>query len=194
VIPHSPDAEVALVAESRIRKALETADHLNCSNIIFHTGINTLIRHPVYLERVTETQAAFWKKMAEDFPNLIICLENMWERSADVFKAIMVQADHPRLKVCFDCGHANVFSDQPLNAWIDELSDYIEYMHWNDNLGDRDSELSVGKGNIDWSSFVQRVLDMACHPRIVLEVGTVKKIKESLAFLAQLQVLNFSVR
>ena len=66
-------------------------------------------------------------------------------------------------------------------------------MHWNDNHGDIDSELSIGDGKIDWNDFIALVLAMKEQPRIVLEVGSIENIKKSLRFLSKLQVLEFDI-
>lgn len=183
IIPHSPDVQVAQVAEGRLRSSLEVASLLGCSHVVFHTGINTLIGHPRYFERVAAVQAKVWQKLLDEFQGLTICLENMWEADPGILKSVLEKTDHPRLKVCFDCGHANVFSDHSLVSWFEELGDEVVYMHWNDNHGDRDSELAVGEGRINWLELVNQVEQMKQHPLIVLEVGTIDRVKQSLDFL-----------
>jgi len=114
----------------------------------------------------------------------------MWEPRPGVLKGILRQASHPRLKVCFDCGHANVFGTDGLDTWVDEIGSDLTYMHWNDNLGDADTELPVGRGNIDWGMFTAKTNGMAIPPQIVLEVGSLENVKQSLTFLSGLDALD----
>ena len=190
IIPHSGDARVAALAEERVRAALEVAERLNCSPVVFHTGINVLIRNPGYLDRILGIQAEFWNKMLGEFPSLSICLENMWEQEASTFVTLMEKTGHPRLNVCFDSGHANVFSEQEPASWVEDLGTFLTYMHWNDNEGDNDSELALGRGTIAWTDLIAEILKMERVPRIVLEVGSVQNVEESLSFLSRLEALD----
>jgi sugar phosphate isomerase/epimerase len=187
IIPHSPDPGIVAVARDRIFTALTIAERLKCTHIVFHTGINTLINHQEYQEMVTSTQAVFWVEALEKFPNLTICLENMWDTPA-ILKSILSKANHSRLKICFDCGHANVFSPNP-SKWIQELAGHITYMHWNDNHGVEDTELAIGDGLIEWKNLISDTLKLPTQPYVVLEVGALEKVKKSIKYLKELKML-----
>lgn len=185
ITPHSPDAKVAATSRDRIRESMRVAAALQCQRVIFHTGINTLIGNPRYYDSVVEAQASFWRNILAESENLQVCLENMWEKRPDMLSRIVRLVDSPRLKLCFDSGHANVFSDISLADWITEVSALVPYMHWNDNLKDRDSELPIGAGSIDWFEMVALVTQLTEHPSIVLEVGNIDSVKRSIAYLAK---------
>ena len=118
ITPHSADASIADASRSRVQRCLEAAQELSCKVAVFHTGINPLIRAPRYRTSVVDSQAAFWKSMLDSFPSVTIALENMWEPEPTILRSIAERASLDRLGICFDCGHANVFSGvAPTIGW-----------------------------------------------------------------------------
>ena len=183
LIIHSLDEEVASMAKKRIYKAVQIAENLSCSHVVAHVGFNTLIRHKAYFEHAISVHSDFWRAILDEFKNITICLENMWESNTIIFERILEQVNHPRLKVCLDVGHVNIFSDEPLISWFDKLKDSIAYMHLNDNNGDVDSEMAIGDGNIQWREFLEKVKKMDGKPQLVLEVGSIERVNRSMDYL-----------
>lgn len=68
IIPHSPDRLIADVARHRVSACLEIASELQASHVVFHTGLNWLIRNPGYVDRAAGAQGEFWAAMLEHFP------------------------------------------------------------------------------------------------------------------------------
>ncbi len=58
----------------------------------------------------------------------------------------------PNLRMCFDTGHANTESDWngSVHSQLEACIDVVEYVHINDNLGNKDSHLIPGDGTIEW--------------------------------------------
>lgn len=184
IIPHSPDRLIAEVSRQRIVACLDIAQRLRASHVVVHTGINWQIRNPGYIDRVADTQAEFWSRALEEHPGVTVCLENMWEPHPAILRRIVEQTGHSRLKVCFDVGHAHVFSPTPLEAWLEELADEIVYLHLNDNHGDQDSELALGRGNINWSRFFESLRGKPAGSALTtLEVNSLDAVAESTALL-----------
>ncbi len=185
ITPHSPDRLIADVSRQRIVTALQIASRLGASHLVLHTGINWQIRNPGYLDRAVGVQAEFWSGVLDRFPEVTVCLENMFEPDPGALRRILGLAGHPRLKVCFDVGHAHVFGMSAPQAWLEELADAVVYLHLNDNHGDRDSELALGRGTIGWKSFFEEVRGMPNPLLTTLEVNSLEAVAESVAFLAR---------
>lgn len=183
ITPHSPDKAVRDVSTKRIYESLNIAVELDCSEVIFHTGINPMIRNPDYLPKVIDDQAEFWSEVIRNFPMLTVCLENMWEGDGTAFSKIIEQVGDRRLGMCFDSGHANVFGACSPETWIKDMVPHIPYMHWHDNLGDNDSHLALGDGNIDWKRLISALVLFDQPPTIVLEVGAIEDVSKSLDYL-----------
>ncbi len=182
---HSEDRAVAAVAEARIERDLATASLLGCRKIVFHLGHNPQITSPVYREAVVQRQAAFWPRMLEAWPELTICLENQWEEDWLIFREVFDLVRRPRFGMCLDLAHAHLHSQREAADWMRAMADQVRHMHWNDNMGDRDSHLAVGDGNIDWAT-VARLLHAWSGVTATLEMERPEAVDRSLVKLAQL--------
>jgi len=145
---HSRDKKIRKVAKQRIFQNLEIAKALNAKYIVFHGNFNPLITHESYKQNWIEQNANFWLEVLSKY-HITVLLENLWEPTPEVFRKLLLKVKSPRLKICFDIGHANIFSKVPLKEWITVLSKDIPYMHINDNKGDADNELIPGEGTIN---------------------------------------------
>ncbi len=183
LVLHSPDKKIAKLSQDRIREGIEMALNLGCSHIVFHCSINMLIRNQSYFKKAVEDQADFWSAVSKEYPEICICLENMWEDSPDLLKDIIKKSNSEHVKSCLDLGHMNVFSSLDASRWFDTMKEDIVYMHWNDNDGDRDLELALGEGNIDWKKMVNFTSQLSEHPLIVLEVGDIVNVEKSFEYL-----------
>jgi len=111
---------------------------------------------------------------------ITLCLENTEEEASfllDVFTAL------PRLRFCLDMGHANLFSNDPLD-FIDTLGYLLEHVHVHDNNGG-DSEaydihLSPGEGGIDFERVFSALRGIGYDERMTLELPPVTACTEKL--------------
>lgn len=181
--PHSPDPAVAGLAQKRFVRDLQDASRLGCRRIVFHTGYNPMVRVDDYQDIFLDYQSEFWRVLADSFPDLTICLENVWEPSPDFFQELLVRIDHPRVRMCLDLAHANVYSDVSPIDWLRELNPFLGCMHWNDNAGEMDSHLALGEGNIDWPKAIQWTSSSAPPVPVTLEFSQLDRALQSLEFL-----------
>jgi len=98
----------------------------------------------------------------------------------------------PRFKICFDVGHAKVYSKIPLKEWFSSLGHEISYIHMSDNAGETDQHLEIGQGKIDWQEFSRLVEAYTVDPEIVLELVTLEKTKRSIAVLEENKIYPFN--
>jgi sugar phosphate isomerase/epimerase len=178
LIIHSRDEKIREVARNRIYRNLEIARALSAKYIVFHGNFNPLIRHEGYRKNWVKQNALFWSEVLEKY-QIIILLENLWEPTPKMFRKLSDEVNSARLKICFDTGHANIFSEAPLEEWFAVLGEDIAYVHVNDNNGDVDLELAPGEGNIDWREFSHLIEKYRIAPEIVFEVGTLEKTMQS---------------
>ena len=57
----------------------------------------------------------------------------------------------PIIKFCLDTGHANLA--EGVQSYLHTFSEKLIAIHYHDNLGNDDSHLVVGEGNINWAQF-----------------------------------------
>jgi sugar phosphate isomerase/epimerase len=191
LIVHSRDKKIREVAKDRIFLNLEIARALNAKYIIFHGNFNPLIRHEAYKKNWIEQNAIFWSGVLERY-HIIVVLENLWEPKPEMFRKLLDEVKSSRLKICFDTGHANIFSKVPLEEWFAVLGKDIVYMHINDNKGDVDNELAPGEGDIDWRKFSDLIEKYRIAPEIVFEVGTLEKTIQSLEYFQKENIYPFN--
>jgi len=184
---HSQDPDVAAVARQRLQRDMETASRLGCERVVFHTGYNPLVPAPNYEGEFLERHAAFWPVLAEAWPGLEICLENLWERSPDLLARLLRTIGHPRVGLCLDVAHAHVYGDVGIEFWFEMLQDRIIHMHWNDNQGDTDSHLAIGAGSIPWKHVLAATATLARGISVVLELRSLAAIRQSLSHIALLK-------
>lgn len=184
---HSDDPAIAGISRQRIQRDLETASRLGCRKIVFHTGFNPLVPVRRYEEEFVDRHAAFWPAVADQFPGITICLENMWEGSPHLFERLLRAIGHPQVRMCLDVAHAHAYGDFGVETWITRLKSRIAHMHWNDNDGDRDSHLPIGRGNVPWKPILGAAHDFR-GITVVVELKSLSAIRQSLRHLAELKL------
>jgi sugar phosphate isomerase/epimerase len=191
LIIHSRDSKVKEAARQRVFQNLDISRELNAKYIVFHANFNPLIGHESYRRNWLEQNVSFWSEVLNKY-DVTVLLENVWEPTPEIFKALLNAVNSPYLKVCFDTGHANIFSRVPFEEWFSVLRDNIPYMHVNDNKGKIDSELAPGQGTIDWTGFSDLIQKYQLTPDIVFEVGTLEKTRQSLEYFQKRNIYPFN--
>jgi len=189
---HSSDRKIREVSKERILGNLEIAKALNAKYAVFHGNFNPLIRGEGYRRNWVERNASFWSKALEE-SYVTVLLENLWEPNPEMFRKLLDQIESSRLKICFDTGHANIFSEVSFEEWITILGKDIPYIHINDNKGKVDNELVPGEGTINWQEFSNTIEEHQVNPEIVFEVGTLGKTKRSIRYFRKESIYPFSV-
>jgi len=186
----SMDPLILKVVKARIIDNIRTAIRLNAKFIIFHTNFFPLILNETYKTHWINANAKFWKEIIKKY-NITVLLENMFDTEPDLILKLMNKVNSNKFKVCLDLGHYNVFSKVPLEEWIKKLREHIKYLHLNDNLGDRDSELPVGKGNIQWKKFTNLLQKYNLKPYVTIEVENYIKTKKSIDYMKKNKIHPF---
>jgi sugar phosphate isomerase/epimerase len=179
------------VSEKQIMKNLHVSEQLSINYTIFHSNIITLIKHKFYYENWINKHVEFWGETTSKFKTTVL-LENMWDESPDLLLEVINQVGSDKLKICFDTGHCNIFSKVSMREWFRKTGSEIPYIHLNDNMGDYDSELPPGQGNINWKEFNNLVNEFCNHPTIVIEVGSPDNIKKSIDFLQENRIYPYN--
>lgn len=180
IVLHSIDDEIAATSRRRIERDLSAACELGCGKIVFHTGFNPHVPVPKYCDEVVSGHSAFWSDALERFPAITVCLENTYEPHPALLRQIMKKANHPRLRVCLDVAHANVFGEDEPERWFHQLGPWIDHMHWNDNRGDRDNHLTVGEGTVRWPEVWEECGALRREVTATLELGSLDAIQRSI--------------
>ncbi|MGB9712699.1 MAG: sugar phosphate isomerase/epimerase family protein [Dissulfurimicrobium sp.] len=164
------DKKIRRVSVDRLRQCLEIAAIYEARSMVFHTGFDE--RHYLSFEgRWMENARASLETLCREAESagIPIMLENVFEPSPAIHKALFSAADSPALKFCFDMGHQQVFSKTGLSIWLDELGRYIGQLHLHDNLGRKDDHLAIGAGILDFDALFSFLTAHKIHPLLTLE-------------------------
>jgi sugar phosphate isomerase/epimerase len=188
---HSRDSKIRAVARDRILQGMEIAKGLGGKYVVFHGNFIPLIGQESYKRNWIAQNADFWSEILEMY-DVTVLLENLWEPGPELFREVLEKVSSPRLKICFDTGHASIFSKVPFENWLSVLGDSIAYMHVNDNDGEVDDELAPGEGNINWREFSDLIEKHRIAPNIVFEVGTLEKTIQSIEYFRRQGIYPFN--
>ncbi len=139
-------------------KSLQGASLLGAKNVVLHTAMPYGWAKDLHEELVIEMNQVFVRDLlpyAEKY-DVIICLENLpfytQLASTKRLNEFVKKFNNPRLKVCFDTGHAFVLKENIVDDVLMLGSD-LACMHVHDNKG-ADYHMIPYQGNIDWDGFL----------------------------------------
>jgi sugar phosphate isomerase/epimerase len=191
VTVHSADKYIRMVSEHRIRQSLDIARALQIRGAVFHTNTIPNFKTGSYIQNWIDTNVAFWTKIREDYPELEIVIENMFDQDPDALHELAVRMEHDeKWGVCFDYAHANVFGGN-IRPWVEKLLPYTRHMHINDNDFREDLHQSVGDGSIDWKQFDKEMRARRPDASILIETAGIEQQRKSLEFMKREKIYPF---
>ena len=107
--------------------------------------------------------------MRED-PGVDIVLENVLEEEPEYLLDIVRAADHPRLGLCLDVGHANAYSAVPVLTWLERFAPYLRHFHLHNNNGSCDAHAPLDAGSIPMKKFLEKALVLCPGATFTLEL------------------------
>ncbi len=149
--PGAVDTRVLEATRARFHQAFDVAEVLRPVNIVFHSGYEKW-KYDHDVDLWLQSSLSFWPefvKRAETIDTRL-AIENIFEDEPESLALLMKSMNNPRVGICFDAGHCNIFTQVPLAHWLDVLGPYIIETHLHDNNGDFDSHFTLGEGNIDF--------------------------------------------
>lgn len=164
--PAAIDPLVRAVTRRRFLQAAALAKRYGAEKMVVHSGFIPLVYYP---EWFAPQSAAFWREFLIDVGGLTLCVENVMETSPDVLRQIAEQVNDPRLRICFDVGHAFCQSGE-LAPWLDALAPYISHVHLHNNHGSFDEHLGLPDGTLDMAAVIRQLEALAPQATYTLEV------------------------
>lgn len=153
VIPFSPDEKIRAIGDMRIRQSISTARKIGARAVVFHTNYNPFLNSPAYVKGWIEQNAAYWNSILNEFSDVNIYLENMFDSSPDIMAELAERlCANANFGICFDYAHA-ALTPVSQREWTERLGKYVRHIHINDNDLQSDLHLAVGDGKIDWNEF-----------------------------------------
>lgn len=197
IITVSKDSRILDVARERILHNLDIVRQLGAAIVIFPSCFNPSIKFRSYINGYKERQIRFWSDILDhtsDANSIKIVIENLWAPYPEIIRDVISGINSDNFQCLLDTGHVNLFSQVPLEHWIQTLADHLVYVHLNDNMKDFDTNLVPGEGNIDWNKFFNALDEYGVKPRICLEVegyGERSKLENTIQTIEYLKRQEF---
>ena len=178
----SRDEKIRKISYDRVKKSLEIASKLNCKGVIFHTNYITWMKDDLYKNRWVELNAKAYLELIEEFKDLEIYVENMFDLDPYLLRKLMDKINHPRIGVCLDIAHASI-SNVDIKEWFFVLKPYIKHLHINDNDKVADLHQELGKGKIDYKEAYKYIKELDNNTTILIEISDYDKTVNSINYL-----------
>lgn len=186
---HSDDPLIRQVSEKRVRQSMAIAKEMGLRGVVFHTGTIPNFHTSFYEDTWLRRNRDFWRKVAEEYPDTQIFMENMFDMEPRLLMALAEEMkDCPTFGVCLDYAHARVFGGDPA-SWVEALAPYVRHMHVNDNDGVRDLHAAVGEGTTDWMLYNRHLRENRIHASVLLETADLDRQRRSLAYMAEHKII-----
>lgn len=180
--PTSYDSLIQKATWNRFSQAYQAALSIHAEKIVFHTCRVPLVNFPqCWPERITD----FWQRFLEEHNQVPICMENVFDEDPFLILQVAEAVSHPMFGLCLDAAHAHCFSPVPVLEWAKMLGPHIRHVHVHDNMGDRDSHLAVGDGNLPWDALLAHIQGQSHPVTWTIENNSQKDIEKSLRFLKE---------
>jgi sugar phosphate isomerase/epimerase len=179
--PGGVDSRVLEVTRFRFNQVMNLAEKVQPVQILFHPGFDSwrfAFREDLWIEN----SLGIWSELVERAArtSVRIVLENVFDPVPDHLARLRGRLCG-ELGFCLDTGHLNLFSEVPLEQWLEVFDDGLVELHLHDNDGRKDLHLPVGEGDFDFEDLIRKVDARGLAPVTVLEHHSREETGRSLA-------------
>ena len=172
------------VTKTRFEQCYIAARMTGARKIVFHTGFYLGLYH---MESWEQNTIDFWREFMSDKDESVqICLENYQDPSPESIARVLDAVNHPAFFACLDVGHANIWSEVPVKAWITCLGDRIRHLHLNNNDGKHDLHSALGDGTLDIPPLLEQLFKTMPATDWTLEMRDAQAIESSMGVINRL--------
>lgn len=168
LFPCAIDPKARELARYRYRQAIALAREYGAAKIVIHGGYHPRIYYPIWY---TEQSVLFWRAFLKELPgDVTILLENVLEEEPQMLLDIVNGVDDPRMAVCLDVGHVNVYSKVPAMDWMEICASRIGHFHIHNNDGSWDTHSPLDQGSIPMKTLLTRAESLCPDATYTLEL------------------------
>lgn len=192
---HAPfmDVNIASLQEQsrinsvdQIKKSIDLANEIDAEAVVVHPGLATFLAKKYFLDDVYKTANKSIKEIGEYSKDLgiLTTIENMPNFESMIYQNIedlhetVTSLD---MSMTLDIGHGNHVGYSADGM----IFDSIKHIHIHDNLGDDDTHLPLGEGNIDLKRIVNTLEDKNYDGIYIIEVNDYDSIKKSYKYMKE---------
>jgi len=170
------------------RKSIRVSRALGIKSIIMHLEYDRA-RFPSIEQWFCESKGAWeWIARSSSEDKVEVLIENHEETTAEPVVMMIKHLNSPSVGACYDVGHYNVFGDKAVK---DHLGLYegvvVREIHLSDNMGDIDSHLPLGKGDIDFPGLFRSIEAKDIRPVYTIEAKDLAGVLGGMRHLRRLK-------
>lgn len=182
--PGAADEKVREITTFRFGQVLDLVPLFHPRAIVLHPGYDRW-RYDDDVDLWLENSLLTWKPLVEraESASVPMALENVFEEKPEILRRLLKEINSPFLGYCLDAGHGNLFSQVPLEEWVEVLGSRLMEIHLHDNHGEADDHLPLGQGNIDFSSLFSLLKKKKVQPIYTIEPHEIAHLQPSLKAL-----------
>lgn len=167
LFPCAIDPKARELAAFRYRQAAAVAVEYGAKKLVLHGGFQPRMYYPIWY---VEQSIVFWKDFLREDPGVEIVLENVLEEEPESLRDILAGVDDPRLGMCLDVGHVNVYSKVPVEKWVDICAPWLTHFHVHNNDGSWDTHSGLTEGTLDIRALLSHIEDRCPAATVTLEL------------------------
>jgi sugar phosphate isomerase/epimerase len=115
----------------------------------------------------------------------------MFDLDPYLLRDLVKEINHDRIGVGLDIARANI-SKVEIKEWFNVLRPYIKQIHINDNDGNIESHMELGKGNINYKEIYPLIKELKNNPTKLIEISDLNKIKNSFEYILKNNLDTFN--
>ncbi|WSY43930.1 sugar phosphate isomerase/epimerase (plasmid) [Embleya sp. NBC_00888] len=104
---HTADRAIRDASRRRVQESLAWARRIGAAFLILHSTHLPMINEARYDRQWLSGWLDFLGR--QDFGDVTVVLENMWDRTPDLMVRLVEEFGSPRLRLCLDVAHWNVY-------------------------------------------------------------------------------------
>jgi sugar phosphate isomerase/epimerase len=191
----SSDRRVRLLVAERLRQALEVAAALGASHLVAHSPFDCF-GHPQVAhapgDDLFELIAYAHETLAAVLPvadeiGCTLVLEVCYDTNSAPLLALVRSFNSARVRLSLDVGHAFIMQragGPPPDQWVRDGGELLAHLHLQDTDGHLDRHWAPGEGNLNWFAIFDALSRLDEHPRLLLELDKLEKIRQGAEWLA----------
>lgn len=177
------DPDILAVSRRRLRQAADIARRLNATSLVCHSGYVPFATEKIE-DKWLATQVDSWRELLAYAPEFLsVNLENIREWTPRPLLEILALVASPRLRICWDFGHFNLFGRLGYREWAAAVAPFLGELHLHNNHGGDDDHLSLDDGTAPVPAMLEELVRLGARPLLTLEHYDEARLRRSLAVL-----------
>jgi sugar phosphate isomerase/epimerase len=181
----SIDNLIMEATEKRFEYTYQVSCKLKINNIVLHNGYIPDTKAPswgtTYPPNWIKRSKLFWDNFLQNKElEKMFYIENFMEYNPDIILELLTKVNRKNFKMCFDVGHANIFSKIGIIKWIEIVNENIGFVHLHNNNGETDEHAGINNGKINMLEICNSLEEYS--PNAIWAIET-KECEESIEWL-----------